>query len=167
MLGKMIMHIGRIQPKQGFGCWQVQFVSYCKHVNSKWVWGKSAQPQKNFAIYTFIYAWKQCFQLLTDTKLLPTLQHKYFCLKAGNLIINWLLLSYTTCRTERLSSLFDNKYEGKGASKIPIFQHFSELGKNQQCSLGFSKILIYHFDKLGKTWKYNHPKTNISKSKFG
>ena len=30
-----------------------------------------------------------------------------FFLKTGNLIINWLLLSYATCRTERLSSPFD------------------------------------------------------------
>ena len=40
--------------------------------------------------------------LLTDTKLLPTLQYKHFCLKAGNLIKNRLLFCYATRRTERL-----------------------------------------------------------------
>ena len=38
--------------------------------------GVRAQPQqKHFAIYTLICPWKQYFQLLTDTKLLPTLQY--------------------------------------------------------------------------------------------
>ena len=33
-------------------------------VNSKWVWGQAAQPQKNFVTYTLIYVWKEYFQLL-------------------------------------------------------------------------------------------------------
>ena len=40
--------------------------------------------------------------LLTHTKLFPTLQYKHFYLKAGNLIKNRLLFFYATCRTERL-----------------------------------------------------------------
>ena len=62
-------------------------------------------------------------------------------MKTGNLIINWLLLSYAICHTERLFSPFD-KWKQKGTSKIPIFHHFYELGK---------------------IWKYT-PKSNISKS---
>ena len=59
--------------------------------------------------------------------------------------------------------------KGKGTSKIPMFKHFSELGKIWYCSLGLSKPPIFHhFYELGKTWKYiyNQPKTSISKSKF-
>ena len=58
-----------------------------------------------------------------NTKLLP---NKHFSLKAGNFS---LLLSYATCCTERISSPFDKKCEGKETSKIPIFKHFSELEK--------------------------------------
>ena len=35
--------------------------------------GADGVASENFAIYTLIYAWKQYLQLLTDTKLLPTL----------------------------------------------------------------------------------------------
>ena len=34
MIGTMIMDMGKIQAKQGLGCWQVQFVSFCKQANS-------------------------------------------------------------------------------------------------------------------------------------
>ena len=56
-------------------------------------------------------------------------------MKTGNLIMNWLLLSYVT---------FEKNYEGKGTSKIPIFKLFSELGKIWKRSLGFSNIPIFH-----------------------
>ena len=59
MTGKILLHIGKIQAKQGIG-WLVWFVPYC---NSWWVWGKAAQPQETFSIYTLSYVWKQYSQL--------------------------------------------------------------------------------------------------------
>ena len=111
-----------------------------------------------------------CFETVFATfnwyKIVPTLKYKRFFLKTGNLMINWLLLSYATCRTERVFSPFD-KWRQKGTSKIPIFKHFCELRKIWWCSLGFSKIpLFHHFYELRKTWKYTKRKTNISKSKL-
>ena len=41
----------------------------------------------------------------------------YFSLKADNLTINWLLLSYATCRIERLSSPFDKNMKTRGLQK--------------------------------------------------
>ena len=61
------MHMGRIQAKRGLVGGKCDLF---QTGNSLWFWGQ-AQPQENFAIYTFIYVWKQYFQLLTDTKLLP------------------------------------------------------------------------------------------------
>ena len=59
MNGKILLHIGKMQAKQGIE-WLVWFISYC---NNWWVWGRAAQPQENFVIYTFSYVWKQYFRL--------------------------------------------------------------------------------------------------------
>ena len=83
-----------------------------------------------------------------------------FFLKTGNLIIYCLLLSDTTCRTQRSSSPFDKLWSQMG-------KFFSELWKIWKYNLCFSKIPIFHlFQKLEKTWKHTQPKANIWKSKF-
>ena len=77
--------MGRIQTKRGLGCWQVQFVSYCKKVNNS-VMGLGAGDEalgKFCNLYPHLYL-EAVFPI--DTKLLP---NKHFCLKAGNLIISF------------------------------------------------------------------------------
>ena len=62
------------------------------------------------------------------------------------------------------------KYEGKGTSKIPIFKHFSELGKLVVQAWDFQKSRSW----IGKNLEvhvylggvYTQPKTNILRSKF-
>ena len=111
MIRKMIMHMGRIQTKRGIGCWQVGFVSCCKIAN-RFLGAGGAATGKFCNLYPHFY-----FQILTDAKLLPKLQYKHFCLKTGNLIINWLLLSYATCHAERLSSMFYKNMKARGLQK--------------------------------------------------
>ena len=50
-------------------------------------------------------------------------------MKTGNLIINWLLLLYATCRTERLYSPSDKIWR-QGNFKNPNFQTILWIGKN-------------------------------------
>ena len=125
--------------------------------------GLGVQPQQEyFAIYTLIYVWKQCFQLLNWHKVVTYIIILTVFLKTANyelvpLMPHVIELKY---HPHHLT-----KYEGKG-TKISIFKLFSELGKIWKCNLSFSKIPISHlFYESGKTWKYTQPQTNISKSK--
>ena len=53
-----------------------------------------ARSTENFPICTLIYVWKQYFQLLRWHKIVSfIIIYKYFFLKTGNLVINWLVLS--------------------------------------------------------------------------
>ena len=49
-------------------------------------------------------------------------------MKTGNLIINWLLLSYALYRTKRLSSPFDKNIKAKGLQK----SQFSNILVNRE-----------------------------------
>ena len=84
MIGKMVMHIQRIQAKRGLQAarkcdsFHTETNIYLQGFLTKHsvIWHAQNSQIKilNFAIYTLTYVWKQCFQLLTDdTKLLPTL----------------------------------------------------------------------------------------------
>ena len=129
--------------------------------------GQTLQPHKNFAIYIFIYVWKQYFLFLNWYKIVTYIIMWKSSLKTGNLIINWLLLSYATERTERLPSPFDKNMKARGLQKSQFLNSLVNWGKTWKCSLGFSKIPISHLlYELGKTWQYTQRKTNISKSKF-
>ena len=86
-------------------------------------------------------------------------------MKTANLIINWLLSDATCYRTEKPSSASPFDQIWRQGDKNLDFQTFQWLAKIWKCNLGFSKIPIFHlFYKLGKTWKYTQPQTNISKS---
>ena len=62
MIGKKILHKGRIQAKLGLVAAKCDsFLAACKY---RQLMGLGVQlQQENFAIYTLIYVWKQYFQL--------------------------------------------------------------------------------------------------------
>ena len=158
MIGKIILHMGRIQVKLGFGCWQVRFVSYCMQI-AKLVMGLVEQPQPD-SRSPYLY-------LETSTWIIML---TFFLKTANSIIKNWLVLSIQchTCRTSspfvvppHMSNLLSNhphhlrKCESKGI-KISIFKLFSELGKTWKCNLGFSNISISHlfYELKTKFWIY-------------
>ena len=65
------------------------------------------------------------------------------------------------------TSLLSISWSSFTGTKISILKLFNQLGmKICKCNLSCSKTLISHlFYKLGKTWKYTQPQTNISNSK--
>ena len=84
----------------------------------------------------------------------------------NNLIIIWLLLPYFTYCTERLSSPLWRHGDFKNP-EIALGTRLNWIWKNCRCSLAFSKIQTFNLSyEYGKTWKYTHPKTNISEYKW-
>ena len=114
--------------------------------------GLKAHPQQEyFAIYTFIFLWKQYFQLLNWHKTVTYITILTFFLE--NCWFNHKLaplMPHVIVLKDHPHHL--TKYEGKG-TKISIFKLFSELGKIWKCNLSFSKIPISHlfmnWEKLG------------------
>ena len=113
---------------------------------SRWVL-EAAQPQENFAIFTFIQ---------TDLKLV----YKYENLSLKTCKLG-PTLSYKLCLKDYRHNL--TKYEIKGSSKIPISLLFSELGKIQKHNIGlYSKNPIFHlFHELGKGKTERSSQNNI------
>ena len=136
MIGKIILHI-----------------AFVPTVNSWWFLGSTATGK-----FSILYSHLCLETVFLALKLTQDcyIHYNIFFLKTGNVIINWLLLSDATCRTEKLSSPSDYPSpEGNGSSKIEIFKLVSEMVKIWKCSLGYSKIPIFHlFHELGKTEAY-------------
>ena len=75
-------------------------------------------------------------------------------METGNLIINWLLLSYATCRTERLSSPFDKNVKARGLQKSQFLNSLVNWEKFGSVALAFQKsqlsICFMNWEKLGR-----------------
>ena len=139
MIGKIILHMGRIQGKLGLGCASKcdSFHAVCKQLAN----GSrgTVTAQETFAIYILIYVLKRYLQLLNRHKIVTNIIKLTFFLKTGNLIIlappaSWMphvvlkhhphhFTKYNINRTKILVSNFLVNWE-KFGSKTYAFRKF-------------------------------------------
>ena len=128
MIGEIILHIGK-NPRKARALLASVIHSNCKQLVGLRVGSTATET------FSTLYP-RLCFEtVFLALKLTQNCYLHYnisiFFLKTGNVIINWLLLSYTTCRTERLSSPSDYIYPLEiGDFENPNFQTVSWIGKN-------------------------------------
>ena len=129
MIGEIILHIGK-NPRKARALLASVIYSNCKQLVGLRVGSTVTET------FSTLYPRLRFETVFLALKLTQNCYLYYnisiFFLKTGNVIINWLLLSYTTCHTERISSPSDYIYplEVRGLQK----SHFSNCLVNWEKS---------------------------------